>query len=217
MLRRREFVGTLLILFWAHSSLVSGRHIPILVALALPYLADEIQRVWTAWTTSSKRNSTPRILDGIALEAQPSLSRISFWSVAPLILIAGPWLTLPWPKDFSEIRFPVKMVAKHGALISSGRVFTEDQLADYLLYKLAPAQKVFFDGRSDFYGAEYMKAYLRLMEGRPGWRQQIRQFAFTHALWPVDAPLRAGLESSGWQIVYQDKVAVLLAAPPEWH
>ena len=212
MLRRREFVGPLLILFWAHSSLVSGRHIPLFVALALPYLADELQRVWTAWSENSKRNSTPRILDGIAKEAQPSLSRLSLWPIVPLVLVAGPWLTLPWPKDFSDIRFPVKLVAKHGTLISSGRVFTEDQLADYLIYKLAPTQKVFFDGRSDFYGEELTRQYCRLLEANHDWKQLLERHGFNVALLRPKNPLAAVLKlTPSWRVVEDDGKFVLFA------
>jgi hypothetical protein len=212
MLRRREFVGPLLILFWAHSSLVSGRHIPLFVALALPYLADELQRVWTAWSENSKRNSTPRILDGIAKEAQPSLSRLSLWPIVPLVLVASPWLTLPWPKDFSDIRFPVKLVAKHGTLISSGRVFTEDQLADYLIYKLAPTQKVFFDGRSDFYGEELTRQYCRLLEANHDWKQLLERHGFNVALLRPKNPLAAVLKlTPTWRVVEDDGKFVLFA------
>jgi hypothetical protein len=212
MVRRRQFVGPLLILFWAHSSLVSGRHIPIFVAIALPYLADEIQRVWSLWTTSSKRNSTARILDGIAGEAQPSLSRTSVWVVIPLIVIAGPWLTLPWPTDFSDVRFPVKIVAKHSPLIANGRVFTEDQLADYLIYKLSPTQKVFFDGRSDFYGEELTRQYCRIMEANHDWKQLLDRFAFNVALLRPKSPLAAVLKlTPSWRLVEDDGKFLLFA------
>jgi hypothetical protein len=72
---------------------------------------------------------------------------------------------------------------------------------------------VFFDGRSDFYGADFLKQYGRLMQVRPGWRQLIEQFGFTHALLPNDYSLRGTLEDSGWKRLYADRVATLLARP----
>ena len=47
-------------------------------------------------------------------------------------------------------------------------VLTTDQWADYLIY-LHPQQKVFVDGRSDFYGPEIGNQFLQVMGGQPGW------------------------------------------------
>ena len=44
---------------------------------------------------------------------------------------------------------------------------TTDQWADFLIYT-NPAQKVFVDGRSDFYGVAFMKDYLKLRQAQPG-------------------------------------------------
>ena len=59
------------------------------------------------------------------------------------------------------------MVHAHSDLILQSRVLTTDQWADYLIY-INPAQKVFIDGRSDFYGPEVGNDYLRLIERRLG-------------------------------------------------
>jgi hypothetical protein len=70
--------------------------------------------------------------------------------------------------------------------------------------------KVFFDGRSDLYGADFLKRYSRLVQVRPGWRAYWESFHFTHALLPADAPLLPALEQIGWRPIYQDKTAILL-------
>ncbi|MBL0159652.1 MAG: hypothetical protein IPP47_21485 [Bryobacterales bacterium] len=95
------------------------------------------------------------------------------------------------------------------------RAFGARQIRRLSYLSFCGRRKVYFHGCSDFLWRGVRESPISADGVRPGWRQQIRQFAFTHALLPVDAPLRAGLESGGWQIVYQDKVAVLLAAPPE--
>ena len=87
------------------------------------------------------------------------------------------------------------------------------RLGGYLIYRSAGARKVFFDGRSDFYGADFLQRYGRVVQVRPGWQQYFNSFRFSHALLPPDAPLRAALEQAGWRVVYTDKVAVLLIAP----
>ena len=51
-------------------------------------------------------------------------------------------------------RYPAAIVSKNGDLIASSRIFTTDSWADYLTYRLYPRQRVFFDGRSDFFWKE---------------------------------------------------------------
>ena len=71
--------------------------------------------------------------------------------------------------------------------------------------------KVFFDGRSDLYGAEFLKHYARLVQVRPGWQSYWESYDFTHALLPDDHPLLPALEQIGWRVIYQDETATLLA------
>jgi len=74
-------------------------------------------------------------------------------------------------------------------------------------------RKVFFDGRSDFYGAAFMKQYLTLMQARPGWQDIAKTYRFTHALLPEDSALKSALEQAGWTVVYRDATATLLEQP----
>jgi hypothetical protein len=69
---------------------------------------------------------------------------------------------------------------------------------------------VFFDGRSDLYGAEFLKQYARMVAVRPGWREYWESFHFTHALVPNDNSLIPALEQIGWKAVYQDQTVTLL-------
>lgn len=209
-LRRRQFVGPLLILFWAHSSLTSGRHIPLFIAVSVPFLADEIQRAWNLWTDGAKRNSTPAILQALAAEAQGGLGRMSVWPVILFLGVASPALSLPWPKDFPTERFPVEMVARHQELLAKSRVYTEDQWADYLIYRLSPAVRVFFDGRSDFYGEKITREYLDLMTANYRWRELLAKHRFDVVMVRPGLALAAVLkESPEWRVVDDDTKSIL--------
>ncbi len=74
------------------------------------------------------------------------------------------------------------------------RVLTTDQWGDYLIYT-NPQQKVFVDGRSDFYGPEIGNQYLRLVNGRWDWRQVLRKYDFDLALLPTDLAIVQMLET----------------------
>jgi hypothetical protein len=91
------------------------------------------------------------------------------------------------------------------------RIFSSDGFGGYLIYRFAGERKVFFDGRSDFYGDDFLDRYQRMLDARPGWRGEFNRWKFTHALVPPDCPLVAALEASGWQELYRDHTAVLLS------
>src|SRR5260370_3814785 len=91
------------------------------------------------------------------------------------------------------------------------RLFAPDKFGGYLIYRSNGTLKVFFDGRSDLYGADFLKQYSRLVQVRPGGRAYWDSFHFTHALVPADAPLLPALEQIGWGQLYTDKTVTLLA------
>jgi hypothetical protein len=92
------------------------------------------------------------------------------------------------------------------------RILTSDQWADYLIFQLYPRQRVFFDGRSDFFGPALGADYRELMGAGRCWRQLLDRYQFQLALLPHDWPLSTALEREpGWHRVYEDRVGVLLA------
>ncbi len=66
--------------------------------------------------------------------------------------------------------FPTAMVHQHADLIASGRLLTPDQWGDYIIYSFYPRQKVYVDGRSDFYGEKLGQEYLHLLQGASDWQ-----------------------------------------------
>jgi hypothetical protein len=92
----------------------------------------------------------------------------------------------------------VKMIHEHEAQILNQRVLTTDQWGDYLIY-LNPKQKVYVDGRSDFYGPEVGNQYLRLTGGQWDWNEIMKTNGFTSVLLPSE-----------------DAICQLLKRDPEW-
>jgi hypothetical protein len=123
----------------------------------------------------------------------------------PLVLLAAFCLTPA--AGFPSGEFPV---AAYPHIPAGARLFAPDKFGGYLIYRSNGTLKVFFDGRSDLYGADFLKQYSRLVQVRPGWRAYWESFHFTHALLPADAPLLPALEQIGWRPLYQDKTATLL-------
>ena len=210
LLARRRVADALLLVLWGHMALMSVRHVPVFALVCAPVVAVELSRLWAGWVVRHSPHSPWSIVWTIASEMGPSFRRFSLWALA----VAGAvWLLTPAasrPKDFPESSFPVSMVQKESTRIISARVFTTDQWGDYLIYRGWPSQKVFIDGRSDFYGRALGDDYLALMNGRRGWENLFRKYDFTIALIPLHWPLVALLDrDQSWRKVREDKLGVL--------
>jgi len=209
--RRWKIVEGLWIVFWAHMALGSVRHAPVFIAITAPILAAQLSDWWNTWTRQVKKSSVPGILNLMSADALKGFRRTSAWPVAAVAVLALMGSPIKWPQDFPDFVFPTKIVRAHSELILRSRVLTTDQWADYLIY-VNPAQKVFMDGRSDFYGPEVGNDYLRLTSGAWDWRLLIDKYRFNLALLPADSALAQILKlAPDWRVLEDDGKRILLA------
>ncbi len=136
--------------------------------------------------------------------------RMGGLALTPVLVLVAGGLLRGFTAGFPSSQFPV---AAYQHLPQGGRLFAPDKFGGYLIYRSAGRRLVFFDGRSDFYGADFLGQYARMVQVRPGWREIWDGWRFTHALLPDDYPLVPALEQIGWRRIYRDGVATLLAAP----
>jgi hypothetical protein len=215
--RKWKVVEGLWIVVWAHMALTSVRHAPVFIAVTAPILAGQLSEWWNQFSAGFKKNSLPGILNLMAADASKGFRRTSVWPAAAAVILTlmGPPVTpltsIKWPQDFPDLMFPTAIVHAHSDLILRSRVFTTDQWGDYLIY-VNPAQKVFIDGRSDFYGAEVGDDYLRLSSVAWDWRRLLDKYRFNLALLPVESPLAQVLKlAPDWHVVEDDGKRILLA------
>ena len=190
-------------------------------ARALPLVALLLLPAANAGITAALREATAQRWIQWALDYSANLRRMEIdfrgYGWIPVMLVFC-YLALHLPAveartGFSPDEFPVAAAAHVERLPSNARILAPDKYGGYLIYRFAGARPVFFDGRSDFYGASFMQDYIRLVQVRPGWRKQMEAHQFTHALLPVDYSLAGALEESGWIACYRDRVSVLLESP----
>jgi hypothetical protein len=136
----------------------------------------------------------------------------------PAVCLIAMFLIPPasfWPADFPERRFPAAMVSRNAAAFSAvnhgpARVFSTDQWSDYLIYRLHPNIRTYFDGRSDFFAEWRGEDYRALMEGRPGsiaiLDRDRTQFALVPAGWPLAGLMTRDPE---WKQIDHDSMALL--------
>jgi hypothetical protein len=202
-LRTRRVVEALWIIGWGHMALVSARHIPVFIAVCTPSIAIQL----SAWLTSSlaaQRCALVRRLDAMATSWRAiarHTSLLPWFAMAALSVLDRP---VRWPRDFPEPRFPTQLVHQYAPLLKRSRVFTTDQWADYLVY-VDPEQKVFIDGRSDFYGETLGTRYLELLGGHWRFRKWLDHYALQVALLPLPNPLAELLKREpGWRLLVDD-------------
>lgn len=194
---QKRYSRAIVIALFVLVALRSARGLPVLAVCVLPLAVASI----STWTRRAypRFESFFRYSDNLRAIDRTLGGR---WALVPVTLLAA---FLVRGAEFPASEFPV---AAARAIPETARLFAPDKFGGYLIY--ATGRPVFFDGRSDFYGVEFMKEYIRMVEVRPGWQSLFDRWNFTHALVPPDAPLLAALEARGWKRMTADPAAVLL-------
>jgi hypothetical protein len=152
----------------------------------------------------------------VAADFAAGLRRSSLWPAGLVLALALSGAPVRWPRDFPAVKFPVDLVGRHPGKLAGARVFTSDQWGDYLLYRFYPRERVFIDGRSDFYGPALGKLYLRVAYGHKEWPDTLARYRVSAVLAPQEWPLASILrQDPGWRLVEADTLAALFerAAP----
>jgi hypothetical protein len=218
LMRRREFYPVCVILLWAHESLASVRHVPLYCLAACPFTASWLQDRWNRRVRRCRSGSRFQALNSINLTWRPWTGGFTVWPAILCIFIgatAGNQFSSEGGVSFPASKFPVKMVDRNLPCLTPDpgvplRIFSSDQWSDYLIFRLYPAVRIFFDGRSDFFGPWRGKAYLQLMGGQPDSPSILARENVETALIPADWALAGILRGDPhWRMVDKDEQAVL--------
>ncbi len=199
LLWKRQVASALVILGWAHASLHSVRHFTILYIVLAPALTAVLMDLWRT-AVERRRRGLLGILYALGNDHQRGLARNSTLLPALVVIlltgIAGSYV----PRDFPAGRYLAAPMSAQADSLASGSLFTTDYWADYLIYRNYPFQRVFLDGRTDFFGQAMAQEYLTLLNASPGWNQLVERYEFDRFLLPAASPLAEALRfQSGWQ------------------
>jgi hypothetical protein len=210
--RRSQWFEASLVVLWGFAALRSARYVPLFAVVAAPVIASYAAGWWARRAERAPARSARRILweSSAALGAR---WRVTVWM--PLLAALAVWAVIPAAglADFPGQFFPVVTVNHNAGLLASpgARILTSDQWGDYLIYRLYPRIRVFYDGRSDFYGDAVGEDYRVLLLAERRCREVMARYGFTVALLPLDWPLGQILERDPeWRVAYRDSQAVLL-------
>ena len=219
---RRDYVYTLLIAGWAHLALVTVRNTPIFLIVAAPPAAAMLESLLrelpvkdlAVWLRRAALNFERFAADFTETDA---VARVHLASAAAVGLLAvlfyAPNAPAQCRAEYDAKHYPAKAVEVLRQSGAEENIFTEDAWGGYLIYRLYPANKVFIDGRSDFYGSDFNEKYLDVMSVRYDWEKNLDQYHVNTILLSPNVSLAGTLkESRRWRTVYDDGVAIVFRA-----
>ena len=230
MLVRRQVTLALLVLAWAHASLISVRHMPLFMIVAVPFLAREVSELLEAGAKTG--NTWLRAVSDIArdygrrIEGSPGQVRSEsgpfVFSLLGIAAMAGLAVMLQlragerdWKAEFPVTRFPAMACDILGDRLRERRTLSTDQWGDYLIYRYYPEVKVFIDGRSDFYDPALRDEYVELLGAHWKWETILGKYDLDGALIPASWSLAAAMKLSvNWRLIYDDGTALFFERIP---
>jgi len=223
-LKRRRTTHALLLLSWSHLALFSVRNIPVFATISVPSVGLAIKewvegaeaywkgswlsRLWDAiGSLEADLSAMAAKRNGVHMHAVPSIAVLLF---AFILYHAGRSKT--FVPEFDGSRFPADAATflSGRPQFSRMRLYSNWQWGGYLIYRLWPELKVFNDGRTDFYGPEFVEEGTRVWEVRPDWAETLAQYCVDAVLVPRQSALATVLrERVDWDLIYEDRVSVL--------
>jgi hypothetical protein len=212
-LLKRDFASALLFLAWAHLALTAQRNIPFFMIVMAAPVAAWIEEA-LAGLSRVQEGDSARETSG-----DDRLARIPLLSLAVIVwifmLLRTPGSPPKFRPQYDSSVYPEQALAAVRQLGPAARIATTDIWGGYLIYRLYPEVRVFWDGRADFYGTPYNLAAIDALMGRPGWDKTLARNRITAVLVPLNQPLISLLtQSREWHVVYRDQVAMLFVLSP---
>ena len=215
-LRKRDFAVPFLFVAWVHLALTAQRNVPFFMMVMAAPVALWLEEALGA--LSQLRSSVQDAKRGAAaserpLRPFPLLSIVAFAAI--LMLLRAPGSPPKFHPQYDPSVYPAAALPAVRQLGTSARLATTDLWGGYLIYRLYPEVRVFWDGRVDFYGTQYNQAAVDMFMGGCDWSRTLAEHRITAVLVPVNLPLASLLSQSvDWQPVYRDGMAILFQLAP---
>jgi hypothetical protein len=123
-----------------------------------------------------------------------------------------PRLRTEWVDQSTPVR-AMDYIARNNL---QGNIFHVQSYGDYLIWRLWPQQRSFFDGRVHLFDATFVQDYLAVFRD-PNWELWLANYGIRYLLLPKADPtdpnaaalIRSARELAAWRVLYEDQVAVL--------
>jgi hypothetical protein len=210
--RRVNLTDLLLVGGVAYLGLVTWRNAALLAIVAPPLLTRHLVEGWEdlgarypAWGRRWRLSTAaPR---GLALMVNWAL--LVMVALAALAKVA---LALPPAVNQAQLARMLPMDAADFVRRTrpAGKMFNSYNFGAYLTWALYPDYPVYVDGRTDLYNDAFLREYLEVTLGRPGYAATLEKYGVNLVLVESNSVLGDRLsENPDWQKAYSDKVAAV--------
>jgi hypothetical protein len=217
---RRRPGEILVLLFFAYAALFAARNIPmaciVMTLTVAPLLTSR---------TEDQASGLQRWLGGFSqrMGALELRSRGHAWAIIFVIVTLAACASggrllgqQVLHANFNADRFPLRTVEFLAQHPPPSPLFTTDAWSGYVIYREWPNLRVVVDDRHDMYGSEYMKRYLKIVDGEPDWNEQLQAMGAHSVLAPSSCALASLLRlTPDWKLVYDDEQAVVFERVPQ--
>ncbi len=197
--RRKDWPVVMLSILLLQQGLFAARHLPLAALLLLPLACSRLS--WEALGSRFAAYSERlRAFDRRVIGAIPAMAAVAFAALA----------IAPEERGFDPKVFPIQAAGYFAGRETSARIFATDQWGGYLIYRFTGRLKVFIDGRSDFYGRDFLQRYGTVRDVRPGWDRVLDAERVTHVMIGTEEALAQALRlSPEWRVARVDHVATI--------
>jgi len=198
-------IEIILIILFTYMALYSVRYTTLFSIVITPIILSRLN-CWVENSKSKKIIWFRKIEKNIA-KANSSLKVYRWPTISVIVLITLVKIGII-NYDINSKLHPVEAVKFLLEENISGNMFNNDEFGDYIIYAAYPKYKVFFDGRSDMYGSEYLKNYRKVIFLEKGWENILIEKNIGWIIYNSDSALsRCLYEKQNWHLIYSDGVA----------
>ena len=202
---KTNWIELLLILMFLNMSLYSVRYIPLFSIIVAPILLKQIGPLLEKSNGKLSKFFKKRTENISEIDAS---ARGYLWPVFSVVIVAVLAAGNIISYKFDAKIKPVAAVEFLKNEYIKGNMFDNDEFGDYIIYAAWPEYEVFVDGRSDMYGVNIMKEYLRVVSIKPGWDEVLKKYDVKWIIFNANSALSLFLiERDDWELIYSDKVA----------
>ncbi len=207
-----NFTDGLLVCGLAYLGFVAGRNMALLAIVAPPVMTRSLVEGWEDFTARY-----PRWGQLLRFSTAPPTRRLNLLNWAIFTVVAAAALVkvaveLPPAANRTELAksLPLAAVDYIQRTHPAGRMFNSYNFGAYLLWALYPDYPVYVDGRTDLYNDTFLREYLDVVMGRPGYANALDRNGVNLVVVEAHALLGDRLsESPAWRKVYTDDVAAV--------
>jgi hypothetical protein len=209
--RRVDGTDLALMSGFAYAGLLAARNIAPFALVAAPVLSRHVTAIASrSWQTGTEGIPGNRLRKPVT-SAQAAIN----WTMLVLVValaVVKTWQ--PLQTTFNEARLQETLPAGAVAWIEEhqpeGKMFNHYNWGGYLIWHLWPDYRVFVDGRTDLYGNDFLRQYLRVQSVRPGFAQVLEAQDVDWVLVPSAGALSTQLACRAeWSEAYRDDVAII--------